>query len=66
MKAIKVNDILEAQNGTIFEVLQVLFFHKGIYELFVLDENGEKSIKRSYFFKGFETDNDSSNPTFCI
>lgn len=66
MKTIKVNDILELQNGTLVEVLQILFFHKGIYKLFVLHENGEKSIKESYWFKGFETVNDASNPTFCI
>jgi hypothetical protein len=58
MKAkIKPGDVLEKINGGLVEVLQITFEYQGIYKIIIIDENGEKSITSSYFFKGFEVNN---------
>jgi hypothetical protein len=54
---IKSGDILEKINGGLVEVLQITFEYEGIYKMIIKDENGEKSISSSYFFKGFEVNN---------
>lgn len=53
-KSIYKGDLLENHDGDLFQVLDVLFEHEGIYRLLVIDANGKKAIKSSYLFKGFD------------
>jgi len=60
----KKGDILEHFTGNFYEVLGILFEHNGIFKMIVIDEDGKKSIKYSYLFKGFE--NKEIDPIFIF
>lgn len=65
-KIMKTGDILKHLSGDLYQVLQILSHHEGIYKVVVIDDHEKKSIKYSYLFKGFEADNDAIDPIFIF
>jgi hypothetical protein len=50
-------DLLERFDGKLYQVVDILFEHDGIFKMLVIDENDVKSISYTYFFKGWEVNN---------